>query len=57
MGDSIEDALTLAREGRAVDEPKRAAIGTLAEEAWADVATDGEAGGARFDLTDVSLLD
>ncbi|MFC6755622.1 sensor histidine kinase [Halomicroarcula sp. GCM10025894] len=41
MSDIIEDVLTLAREGRAVHEPEWVAIDSLAEEAWADVATDG----------------
>ena len=40
MGDIIEDVLTLAREGRAVDEPEWVDIGTLAEAAWADVETE-----------------
>jgi signal transduction histidine kinase len=41
MGDIIEDVLTLAREGRAVDEPEWVAIESLAEVAWADVETEG----------------
>ncbi|WP_262176845.1 response regulator [Haloarcula laminariae] len=40
MSDIIEDVLTLAREGRAVDDPEWVDIGTLAEEAWADVETE-----------------
>jgi len=40
MGDIIEDVLTLAREGRAVDEPETVAVDALAEQAWADVETD-----------------
>ncbi|WP_324661969.1 hybrid sensor histidine kinase/response regulator [Haloarcula sediminis] len=40
MGEIIEDVLTLAREGRAVDEPEWVDIGTLAEAAWADVETE-----------------
>jgi PAS domain S-box-containing protein len=43
MGDIIEDVLTLAREGRAVDEPEWVAIQSLVEEAWADVETDDAA--------------
>ena len=41
MGDIIEDVLTLAREGRAVDEPEWVGIESLVEAAWADVETDG----------------
>ncbi|MDS0281683.1 hybrid sensor histidine kinase/response regulator [Haloarcula onubensis] len=40
MGDIIEDVLTLAREGRAVQEPEWVTVDSLAEKAWADVATD-----------------
>ena len=40
MGDIIEDVLTLAREGRAVDEPEWVDIESLAETAWADVETE-----------------
>ena len=41
MGDIIEDVLTLAREGRAVDEPEWVGVESLVEAAWADVETDG----------------
>ena len=43
MGDIIEDVLTLAREGRAVDEPEPIAADSLVRQAWGDVETEGAA--------------
>ncbi|PSP83055.1 hypothetical protein BRC96_09075 [Halobacteriales archaeon QS_6_64_34] len=79
MGDIIEDVLTLAREGRAVDEPEWVAIGALEDgfyvaddgtgiglaivaqiadaHGWGLDLADSEAGGARFELTDVATCE
>jgi signal transduction histidine kinase len=43
MSEIIEDVLTLAREGQAVDEPERVDVGSLAEDVWAMVETDDAA--------------
>jgi PAS domain S-box-containing protein len=39
MGDIIEDALALARQGRAITETEPVSLSTIAEEAWANVET------------------
>jgi signal transduction histidine kinase len=41
MGEIIEEVLTLAREGRGIDEFAAVDIETAAREAWANVETDG----------------
>jgi len=41
MADIIDDVLTLAREGQRIEETERLALGTVADDAWESVRTDG----------------
>ncbi|MBV0923178.1 response regulator [Halomicroarcula limicola] len=53
MGEIIEDVLTLAREGRTVDDPQRVTVEALATDAWAWVET----GDATLSVTtDATIL-
>ena len=48
MGELIDDTLALARQGRTIDETEPAALSTLAEQAWANVASEN----GRLDIAD-----
>ncbi len=56
MDDLIADLLTLAREGRAVDELEPVALGSLAEDAWATIPSRDAADATLSVETDCRVL-